>query len=165
MGSESTSGGKSTLLSIREVVGVRSIEREGFTLVEIMVALTILMLGIIVAVTIGTQASKLNRMTQKGLEAQSAASQLYELLSAAPYNDPRLTDDGDVNDLNDIANPDHSDSVRVGNKWYPVIWNVADNRLGDQIKSGYKTIKIHVLDPGNHSNDLYSITLIRGVGT
>ena len=139
--------------------------RSGFSLVEVMVALTILVLGIIVAVSIGTQASKLNRMTEKGLAAQSAASQVYELLSAMPYNAPALADDGDVNDLDDLSEPDHSDSVKVGNRWYPVVWNIADNRLGDQIKAGYKTIKIHVLNPTKTSEELYSITLIRGVGT
>ncbi len=150
---------------IQEVTGLKYIkDSKGFTLVEVMVALTILVIGIIFAVAIGTQATRLNRITQKGLNAQSAASQVYELLSAVPFSSQSLLDDGDVNDLDDITEPDHVDSVKIGATWYPVVWNVADNRLGNEFRVGYKTIRIIVLDPFKPTDKLYSITLVRGAG-
>ncbi len=151
-------------MTTQEVVGMPS-TKDGFTLVEIMVALTILIFGIIFAVSLGTEASKLNRITTKGLAAQSAASQIYELLNSVSYTDTLLSDDGDVTDLNNIADPDHHRNVLVGFKTYPVIWNVADNRLMNDIKPGYKTVVIKVLNPDKTSQVLYSITLIKGAGT
>ncbi len=142
---------------------MKFVDRNGFTLVEIMVALVILMVGIILAVRVGTEASRINRITQKGTKAQPAASQFYELFSVISPSDTILQDDGDQNDLDNITSPDHRDSVKINLRWYPVVWNVADNRLGSEVKNGYKTIKIHVLNPAKKSEVLYSTVVIRGM--
>ncbi len=147
-----------------EVVGGRkSNNRDGMTLVEIMVALTILVFTIIFAARLGQEASALNRRAKREADAKAIAFQFSEIFKTLPPSDTSLKNDGDNADLDDITTPDHEREVIFSGHKFHVMWDVADDRLYDSLVVGVKTIRIHVIwgrDENGNKLD-YALTVVR----
>ena len=110
---------------------------EGFTLVEVMVALIILSIGILSIASIQISAIRGNNLSDKITSAFTLAEDKMERLLGMDYNDPELRDlvPGNNGDLNGIdpgridsqeLNIDESGKVNAGK--FRRIWNIADNR-------------------------------------
>ncbi len=133
--------------------------KRGLTLVEILVALSILLIAIIFAANLGVGAAQLNRRAKRQADARIIAFKFAEMFRSLNYSDTTIQDDGDVNDLDDTDHPDHKRVVQIEDYKYTVMWNVADNMLYDSAVVGIKTIKIFVLWAHKYK---YTLTVIKG---
>ncbi|UCG92349.1 MAG: prepilin-type N-terminal cleavage/methylation domain-containing protein [candidate division WOR-3 bacterium] len=116
----------------------------GFTLVEILVAITVLTLGILTIsqlTLIGLRATNVNKQR---IYARIAMTRVFENLHNRPSTDSLLIDDGDPTDLNDTgATADYAsviDDVEASYR-YLARWNIADNTPEPNLK----TVRIHIL--------------------
>lgn len=104
----------------------------GFSLIEAMVAAVVL--GVTVAGTyeglqwIATHTHTVNLASESDAAMAAAIEDLLRLDDRSPM----LSDDGDTNDLNNLANPDHQTDasglpwrIRVGTHTFGVVYNVA----------------------------------------
>lgn len=118
---------------------VASARQAGFTLIEVLIAITLLAVGILAAATMQISALGGNDMAMRTTEATTIASDWAERLIALPYDDPLLVDTNNngTAGLDDTANPDHTE---VLDNQFTVLWNVAYN----QPIADCKTIRIMV---------------------
>jgi prepilin-type N-terminal cleavage/methylation domain-containing protein len=107
--------------------------QEGWTLVEILVAVVILTVGLLAVGTMQISAIRGNFMGGNTSIALTLASERMEDLLNRNYNDPFLNDSNTANngDLSSIVNIDFeenvTDSGTVGaGGFYRRIWNIAD---------------------------------------
>lgn len=118
--------------------------RGGFTLVEILVAITVLTLGILTIsqlTLIGLRATNVNKQR---MYARIAMTRVFENLHNRPSMDTYLIDDGDTTDLDDTgATADYASVIEdaVANYRYLARWNIADNTPEPNLK----TVRIHIL--------------------
>jgi type IV pilus assembly protein PilV len=129
----------------------KDIER-GFTLLEVIVAISILTVGLLAVASMQASAIRGNTLAGGVTEATNWASDQIEKLVELPYNDGRLQDkDGDgsagLNDTEFDDDPGTQPDADYGEirqapqgRQYKVYWNVAENDL----KSGTKTINVIV---------------------
>jgi prepilin-type N-terminal cleavage/methylation domain-containing protein len=116
----------------------------GFTLVEILVAITVLTLGILTIsqlTLIGLRATSVNKQR---MYARIAMTRIFENLHNRPSADSNLIDDGDPTDLDDTgATADYASVIEdaVANYRYLARWNIADNTPEPNLK----TVRIHIL--------------------
>ncbi|MCD6198997.1 MAG: prepilin-type N-terminal cleavage/methylation domain-containing protein [Deltaproteobacteria bacterium] len=118
-------------------------DQRGFSLIEILIAITVFAIGILAVGNMQITAIKGNSFANDLTEAVTLAQSKMEELISLNYNDP-LLDDGDLdgtnqdldddgiddggNDfgLNDIGNADGSEQYQaVGNLQYNIFWNIA----------------------------------------
>jgi len=138
----------------------KSREKKGFSLLELLVALSILTIGLLGVIPLAITTIRLNNYQNQMLHARLLAERQAEVLRGLSFSDPSLADDGDTTDLDNINVPDHSFTVTEENITYTVAWNVADNVNGQ----GVKTIRIIVFwnDPRRPTiRRTYSVTLVR----
>jgi len=106
---------------------------EGFTLLEALVAITILAVGLLAVATMQTTAVRGNTRAIGLTEAMTVAQTRVERMESLGYNDAVFTDGGGANDgaagLGDIPADGQDLGVKVGNRGlaYNVYWNVAPN--------------------------------------
>jgi prepilin-type N-terminal cleavage/methylation domain-containing protein len=116
---------------------------KGFSLVEILVALSILTVGILVVSQMVVTGIQINAAEQQRMYARVVMARMFDYLTSLPYDHAFLADDGDQVDLDDIADPDftytYTDSV--ANFSYLIKWNVANNTP----EQGIKTVRVHTL--------------------
>jgi len=120
---------------------IRKKER-GFTLLEVIVAISILTVGLLAVASMQISAIRGNSFAISTTEATTWAANQVEKLIALPYNDYNLDDtNGDGADgLNDIGN----DADRTEHQGrYTVCWNVAI----DAVTNNTKTINVIVTWP------------------
>lgn len=116
----------------------------GFTLVEILVAITVLTLGILTIsqlTLIGLRATNVNKQR---MYARIAMTRIFENLHNRPSMDSLLIDDGDPTDLDDTgATADYASVIEdaTANYRYLARWNIADNTPEPNLK----TVRIHIL--------------------
>ncbi len=108
----------------------------GFTLIEIMIAITIFAIGILAVAAMQIGAVKGNSSASGLTEATMAAQNRMEQLMSLNYNNPILSDaDNDgIGGLNDTVPPDTASSADGTSQYtgatsavYNVFWNVAVN--------------------------------------
>jgi len=127
----------------------------GFTLVEILVAITVLTLGVLTVsqmTLIGTRVSSINKQR---IYARVAVARVFENLNNLPSSNSLLVDDGDPNDLNDMSTTaDYSQIIEdmTANYRYQARWNIADNTP----EANLKTIRIHILWGANRKHHISS---------
>ncbi len=119
---------------------------DGFSLIEVLVAFTILMIGGTMLIPFSFFAIQKNMYNKRIVNARSVAEQFTEQLRAISYSDPLISDDSDTTDLYDFSNPDHIDSVDAENFLYELKWNVAENVPSKDVKS--ICISVEWVEPG-----------------
>lgn len=110
-------------------------QENGFTLLEIIIAIAILAFGLMAIATMQVSAIKGNTHAFGLTEGAALAQDRIEQLLSLPYNDPSLLETGTINGvagLNDIAAPDQTDpnnpiQMSDSGQLYNVCWNIAPN--------------------------------------
>jgi type IV pilus modification protein PilV len=117
----------------RSMLDEKTGTQEGWTLVEILVAVVILAVGLLAVGTMQISAIRGNFMGDNTSIALTLASEKMEDLLNRDYDDPDLNDVNTANnsDLSSIANVDFEEDVTdagtVGaGGFYRRIWNIAD---------------------------------------
>ncbi len=121
--------------------GNKSSSSEGMTMLEVMVAFSLLaiaLLGLAPAIIFMAQ---MNTQNQSMTRARLIMEQYSERIRSINYENMFITDDGDTNDLANLTQPDHADTVIADGIRYAVLWNVKDNSPAINIK----TIQIYVV--------------------
>jgi len=116
-------------------IGNKIKSRDAFSMLEVMVAFTILAVGILAIVPITVFMLQSNIHNKNIAQARLIAEQYAENFRAIDYENAILMDDGDTTDLDDIINPDFSDTVDFEGQDYVVSWNIATNLPSPGIKS------------------------------
>ncbi len=129
--------------------------RAGFTLLEVMVAFTILVVGILMIMPMTVFMIKANVHNKYLAQARLLAEQYAEHMRSLDYEDAMLSDDGDTTDLNNLTDPDHADTLQIGRETYFVAWNIKETDV--------KTINIIVswLDPTDNRRHRVSFETVR----
>jgi len=132
-------------------------KRKGFSLIELVVALSILTIGLLGVIPLAIATIKLNNVQNQMLNAKYLAERYSERFKSLSFDAPDLANDGDNNDLADTLNPDHREVQTLDNIQYTIMWNVADNT------DGTKTIRIIVqwYDARNRRQKSYFVETVR----
>ena len=121
--------------------------REGFTLIETIIALVILTIGILAVATLSSTSIWQVRRGQDLTNAALAAQQVMEQITDTPFDS--------------VVVGSHSDTVTVGTIPYTVVWTVAD--VTDSLAMGNAQLKqISVYSGGGltlSGSELYEMTL------
>lgn len=136
------------------------IEQEGFTLIEVTIALVILVVGLLSIASMQVSAMKGNNLSDNITTALTLAEDKMEELLGMDYYNPELEDKfiGNNDDLsrtesgwtdNQELNIDETGKVNAGN--FRRVWNIADN----QPFENSKTISVIV----SWHNDDHQVTL------
>ena len=99
---------------------------DGFTLVELIVALVILSVGILSLATLSSNALLQVRRGQDLTNSAIAAQQIIEDISNTPFDS--------------VAEGKYSDTITVGGTNYAVVWSVVD--ATDSLASGGAQLKL-----------------------
>lgn len=108
----------------------QSTNQQGFTLIEILIAITVFSIGILAVATMQLSAIKGNSFANGLTEAVTLAQDKMEELMSFDYGDDDLLDDvapNGVDGLSETANADGSNPGQGTNARYDVFWNIADN--------------------------------------
>ncbi len=119
-------------------------KKNGFTLIEIMIAITVLAIGILGIAKMQLSAVKGNSYANGLTEATAFAQNKIEELAALAYDDGNLNDDdGDgISGIDDTGSPDGSQQVSgATNIQYDIFWNIAV----DEPAVNAKHIRVYVL--------------------
>lgn len=108
-------------------------EQKGFTLIEILVAISILTVGLLAVATMQVSAIRGNHLSDNVTIALALAEDKMENLLITDYDDPDLQDTvgGNNASLNSITSVDHQelniDDTGAAGGIFRRIWNIADN--------------------------------------
>lgn len=122
--------------------------QQGFTLIEVLIAMTLLVIGILAVASMQIASLGGNSHAIRVTEATTWAGDEIETIMSLPYSDAALIDDNN----NGIAGLDHTDTAGsladggpIVQDGYTIFWNVADNILPDgTLKPNCKTIRVLV---------------------
>lgn len=125
-------------------------DQEGFTLIEVLIAVVIMAIGILSVISMQLTAIKGNLTAGNISVASGWAADQIEKIFAKPYNDDDLRDDESISNASnnpdgatglDDATPGTADGMTTSpNGLATIYWNVAD----DLIMPNTKTIRIIV---------------------
>jgi len=104
------------------------LRNEGFTLLEVLVAVVVLAFGLLAIAQMQVIAIRFNYQGRDATEAVTLAKDQLEYLKSLPFNNADLVDTTEDNNdnLTDTGTIDHADlNNPIGGK-YTRIWNVAD---------------------------------------
>lgn len=123
--------------------------QQGFTLIEVLIAMTLLVIGILAVASMQIASLGGNNLASRVTEATTWVGDEIETIMSRPYTHADLDDDN----LNGVAGLDHTDTAGSLADGGPVVqgdftifWNVAN----DTPKADCKTIRVLVrrLDKG-----------------
>ena len=117
----------------------------GFTLLEVLMAITILMVGILTVASMQISSIRGNAFAGKVTEATTLAGRQLEILQSLPYDDTDLS-----------AGTTHTDTNPPAN--YTVTWTVTD----DAVFSNTKTINVTVAWTDHGVQRSVSVQQVRG---
>jgi type IV pilus assembly protein PilV len=106
-------------------------QQKGFTLIEVLIAITLLVIGILAVASMQISSLGGNSNAIRITEASTWAGDKLETLMARPYNHADLIDDNGngVAGLNDtdVAGSPADGGPEANGAGFTVFWNVADN--------------------------------------
>mgnify|MGYP001049082515 CR=1 FL=1 len=119
----------------------------GFTLVEVIVAIVILSLGILAVSQMSILGVRASRVINRQMYARDLLNRYYEMLHGLPSSDTTYLRHRTSTNLNDTtAQRDYEINVTTLGGRFRVIWNVRDGMIGDSITDNrFKTVRIHLI--------------------
>lgn len=107
---------------------MKAIRNEGFTLLEVLIAVVVLAFGLLAIAQMQVIAIRFNYQGRDATEAVTLAKDQLEYLKSLPFNHDDLDDITEDNndDLTDTGTIDHADPNNPIGGRYTRIWNVAD---------------------------------------
>ena len=93
--------------------------QQGFTIIEVMIAITVFAIGILALNIMQTSSIKGNSASNRLSGRTSWATDQIEQIVGWNYTDPRLTDDGNATSVDGTANSP--------NNIYSITWSVTNN--------------------------------------
>ena len=145
---------------IRRTTVIRS--EKGFTLLEVIMAISILTIGLLAVASMQASAIRGNAISRDYTKSTDRVQDRAEKLIALSISNVDLTDqDSDgVGGLNDTgANADGSDT---SDSKYTVYWNVAEDWAGGNAMTGVNTVRVIVVWDNRGTQASYSFDLMRG---
>jgi type IV pilus assembly protein PilV len=152
------------------VFSKRRKQEAGFTLLEVIVAISILTIGLLAVVSMQVSSIRGNYFSKMVTESSDNLQDKIEELLARPYSDPLLADGtGTNNGVSGLDDRDpNADQVVVIDSKYTVFWNVADNWAGSgtsapagKAMSGVKTIRVFVVWQDHGVQKEYTFDLMK----
>ncbi|MEO0230487.1 MAG: prepilin-type N-terminal cleavage/methylation domain-containing protein [candidate division WOR-3 bacterium] len=130
---------------------------KGFSLLELLVALFILSIGLLGVIPLAITTIRLNAFQNQMLNAKYLAERQAEYLRSISFDSQDLANDGDDNDLDNTAIPDHIITRVMDGVTYNILWNIAENA------DGTKTVNIIVQWTFNPTGQvkIYNVTFVR----
>lgn len=117
---------------------------QGFTLIEILIALTIFSVGMLAVGAMQVSSIKVNSTANKITKRMTRAQDKLEELMSLPYNDPWLQDLGDPPSGLDSAGNIHEETTSDG---YTISWTVTN----DSPVSNAKLVTVTVIGEGKRT--------------
>jgi type IV pilus assembly protein PilV len=99
---------------------------QGFTLIEVLIAITIFAIGLLAVAAMQTSAITVNSTAGQITTRMTWAQDKIEELMALPYSDPLLEDLGDPPSGTDSAGNLHQETISEGSVNYTILWTVTD---------------------------------------
>lgn len=121
--------------------------KKGFTLLELLVAITILIVGILGISQMVAQGMTYNVEMRQLLTARHLMDRRMENFEILRKADPWLVDpEGDPNNLDydDVITPDHQDFQMVDAIRYDHKWNVVHGRRGMDLDDRFRTLRLFI---------------------
>lgn len=129
--------------------------QQGFTLIEVLIAMTLLVIGILAVASMQIASLGGNSQAIRVTEATTWAGDEIETIMSLPYSDAALTDDSGGAGTAGLNDTDTAGSLADGGPVvqgsFTIFWNVANDTLSDGTpKPDCKTIRVLVrrLDKG-----------------
>ena len=103
----------------------KSQKDQGFTLIEVLIAITIFAVGLLAVATMQLSAIRVNSTAGQITTRMTWAQDKLEELMALPYSDPWIEDLGDPPSGTDTAGNAHQETTPDG--IYTIFWTVTDD--------------------------------------
>ena len=104
----------------------KSPKDQGFTLIEVLIAISIFAVGLLAVATMQISAINVNSTAGRITTRMTWAQDKIEELMALPYSDPWIEDLGDPSSGTDTADNPHQETTPDG--VYTISWTVTDDR-------------------------------------
>ena len=131
---------------------IKTIQKDqGFTLIEVLIALTIFAVGLLAVAAMQTSAITVNSTAGQITTRMTWAQDKLEELMALPYTDPLLEDLGNPPSGTDSAGNLHQETISDGSDNYIISWAVTD----DTLITGTKLITVTVTGKGKTTQVSY----------
>jgi prepilin-type N-terminal cleavage/methylation domain-containing protein len=145
---------------------------DGFTLIEVIMAVSVLTVGLLAVASMQVSAIRGNSISREYTESTDRVQDVAEWLLALPSTNANLQDrDGDgtagLNHANtDPSAPDAADyftttQLRTSGITYTVYWNVATNWAGGKSLTGVNTVRVIVKWTIRGADKVHSFDLLR----
>lgn len=137
-------------------------KNKGFSLIEVLVAMTILAIGLLAVATMQITSIEQNTKSYSQTGAATLGQKIIEDLLLLKYNSDLLKDeDGDgISGLNDgtSSSADYEKVQKIAGRTYQIFWNISENDPVKETKTICIIIKLQ--EKGQTSN--IAMTQIRG---
>lgn len=124
----------------------RALRKNGFTLVEVLVATLILAIGVLAVSQLTVMGVRASTVMNRRMYARDILNRHHERLMALPTADSILQY-RTSSSLDDTIGSDYSIYVPSHGGQYRVIWNIADSMISAIPDNRFKTIRVLVMWP------------------
>ncbi len=119
---------------------------QGFTLVEVLVAVVILAVGVLAVSQLTVMGSRTSTLMNRRMYARDLLNRYYEDFSGLPTNDSQFVYQTST-DLNDTIAPDYDRYENTRGGRFRIVWNIADSMITTTPDNRFKTVRLLVLWP------------------